>query len=315
MSDRELILTLGKVIVAAAWADCEITNDEINSLKDLLYRLPHAGPARGLQITDREWATLEMYIASPVDAAERARLVEQLQQLLRRPADKELAMMALEEIVNADDGPSEEEQRVVNEIKAAIDTVDVSIFGQLGRLVGGAIQRRSDATVDAPNREEHFDDFIRNRVYYAVQQRLNMGTTQLNIPDADLRKLSLSGGLMARIAHVDRKITEGECDKIINALEEHWELSHESATFVGQVAVSAVSLDMDYFRMTREFFSVTGEAERLHLLDALFDVAAADDYVTNDEIEEIRRIADSLNMSRTQFIDAKVKIPRELRAS
>ena len=74
MSDKNLILTLAKVIVAAAWADGEMTLEEINSLKDLLFQLPHAG---GVQITGREWARLEMYIESPVGAAERARLVEQ----------------------------------------------------------------------------------------------------------------------------------------------------------------------------------------------------------------------------------------------
>jgi len=62
MSDKNLILTLAKVIIAAAWADGEMTLEEINSLKELLFRLPRAG---GVQITGREWAMLEMYIESP----------------------------------------------------------------------------------------------------------------------------------------------------------------------------------------------------------------------------------------------------------
>jgi uncharacterized membrane protein YebE (DUF533 family) len=53
MSDATFILTLGKVIIAAAWADGEVAHDEMNCLKDLLFRLPG--------LTGREWAMLEMY--------------------------------------------------------------------------------------------------------------------------------------------------------------------------------------------------------------------------------------------------------------
>ena len=48
MVDSNLILTLSKVIISTAWADGEVSHEEINSLKDLLFRLPN--------ITGREWA-------------------------------------------------------------------------------------------------------------------------------------------------------------------------------------------------------------------------------------------------------------------
>jgi tellurite resistance protein len=44
-------------------------------------------------------------------------------------------------------------------------------------------------------------------------------------------------------------------------------------------------------------------------------VADADGHVSHDEIEEIRRIAQSLNLTHKQFIGAKLKIPRERRAN
>ena len=172
MSDKNLILTLAKVIIAAAWADGEMTLEEINSLKELLFRLPRAG---GVQITGREWARLEMYIESPVGAAERARLVELLQAALRTPKDRALALSALEDLIQANGVVTDEEQAVVEEIKAAIEAVDLGMIGQLGRLIRGTAQRRSQAVADAPNREEYFEDFIKNKVYYAVQQRLNLG--------------------------------------------------------------------------------------------------------------------------------------------
>jgi uncharacterized tellurite resistance protein B-like protein len=312
MSDKNLILTLAKVIIAAAWADGEMTLEEINSLKDLLFRLPHAG---GTQLTGREWARLEMYIESPVGAAERARLLEQLQAALRRPKDRALALSALEDLIQADGVVTDEERAVVEEIKSAIEAVDLGMIGQLGRLMRGTVQRRSQAVANAPNREEYFEDFIKNKVYYAVQQRLNLGEVKLDIPEADLRKLSLAGGLMARVAHVDREVTEGEFDTMVNALQGGWDITREAAAFVAEVAVSAVSADLDYFRLTRQFSTSTTEDERIRFLDVLFAVADADGRVSYDEIEEIRRIAKSLNLTHKQFIGAKLTIPRERRAN
>ena len=40
MRDEHLILTLAKVVLAAAWADGELTHEEINSMKDVLFRMP-----------------------------------------------------------------------------------------------------------------------------------------------------------------------------------------------------------------------------------------------------------------------------------
>ena len=120
---------------------------------------------------------------------------------------------------------------------------------------------------------------------------------------------------MARVAHVDREVTEDEFDRMVHALQSGWDITPEAAAFVAEVAVSAVSADLDYFRLTRQFSTSTTEVERVRFLDVLFAVADADGRVSHDEIEEIRRIARSLNLTHKQFIDAKLKIPRERRAN
>ena len=137
MSDKNLILTLAKVIIAAAWADGEMALEEINSLKDLLFQLPYSGFKTGSRTTAREWATLEIYIESPVDAAERARLVEALQAALQTPEDKALALSALENLIRADGVVTKEEQRVAKEIGAAIEAVGVGTLA-VGALDPGA---------------------------------------------------------------------------------------------------------------------------------------------------------------------------------
>jgi uncharacterized tellurite resistance protein B-like protein len=307
MSDKDLIMSLAKVIIAAAWADGEITHEETNGLKDLLFWVPHAGYKQGLQITGRDWATLEMYLQSPVRDEERARLLADLQAALRKPQDRELVLSTLDELVRADGVVTDEEVAVLEEIRSAIDTWGVGIITQLARLIQGPIQRRSQAVANAPNRERYLEDFIHNRVYYVVQQRLSLGDDDPDISDADLRKLSLAGGLMARVANVNQEITEDEFDAMARALGAGWDISPQAAAIVAEVAVSEIGAELDYFRLTREFFTSTTGKERLGFLDVLFAVAEADGEISHYEIEEIRRIALSLNLTHQQFIDAKLK--------
>lgn len=298
MANRNLVLTLGKVIVAAAWADGEITTAEINSLKDLLFRLPRNSDKPNQRLTELEWAQLEIYIDSPVEAAERARLIEELKQAVRTSRDKELAVSTLDSVIEADGVVSKTEKDVLAEVEAALDDADTGLFGQLAKLVNGAVTRRSEALANAPNREAYFDDFIKNKVFFALKQRLEAEGKTVDIPDDDLRKLSLAGGLMARVAYVDKRVTVGEYSSIVNELQDKWDIAREAAMLVAEVAVSEVSNKLDHFRLSREFSAVTTIDERVAFVDILYEIAEADGETSLDELNEINEIAHSLYVTQ-----------------
>ena len=307
MSNKDLIMTLGKVIIAAAWADGKITIEEVNCLKDLLFQMPHIGSNEEMQMTAQEWARLEIYIDAPVDEAERARLIEDLRLTLHKPDDKALVLSTLDAMIRADGVVTDEELAVVEQIKQALEHVDLSLIGQLGRLIKGPIQRRSEAVAQAPNREAHFEDYIKNKIYYKVRQRLNLDEARFNVSETDLRKLSLAGGLMAQVAHVDQIVTEDEFTAMVQALQVGWDIPQEKATLVAEIAVSEAGPELDYYRLIREFFSSTTPNERTDFLDTLFAVAAADGQISAQESREIRYITRDLGLSQAQFVEAKTK--------
>ena len=103
-------------------------------------------------------------------------------------------------------------------------------------------------------------------------------------------------------------VIEKELDTITSILQTGWELSREAATFVGEVAMSESIKNFDYLRMTREFLEITTPAERANLLDVLFSVAYVDGKVSNDELKEIRSIADYLLLSDNRVNDAYSRI-------
>jgi len=308
MSDKQFVMTLAKVIIAAAWADGEITNEEVNSLKDLIFHLRQSGFDDVNQLNAQEWARLEMYIETPVDETERARLVVDLQNALQSQQQKEMAHQTLRRVMEADGVVSDSEQEVLAEIDKAIDSVGIGFLGDLERLVGGAVNKRSRAVAGAPNRELYFDDFIQNKVFYSLTQRLQIDKSDLKIPEDELRTLSLVGGLMARVAYVDREVTETEFNGMVKAIGDIWEVSAQLATFVAEVAVSAVDETYDTFRMMRELTESTSERERRKFLDVLFAVANADGQISYDETEEIRKMSRGINLTHKDFIDSKLRI-------
>lgn len=306
MSNPRLIKALAKVMIAAAWSDGSVSHEEINSLKDLLFRLP--------DMSEREWAELEIYVDSPVAPEERARLIGDLQNTVTSSRDRALAVSALEDMIQADGALSAEERQVLEEVRIALEHVDVGLFGQMSRLVRSPVERRSAAAAAAPNREIYLEDFIRNKIYYKLRQHLKEENLKLDLPEPELKRLSMAGGLMARVAYIDREVSPEEFEKIATAVEIHYGVDRDAAVFVAEVAVSTISKDLDYYRLTRQFFEATSEEERVRFLETLFAVAASDGLVSHEEMEEIRTIASVLKLTHQQYITAKLSIPREQRA-
>ena len=300
--NRKLMGTLAKVIAAVGWADKRLTSDEIENLKDLLFQFQRS------IIDPREDAMFEMYIKSPVDVAERERLVAELRETVWSEEDKSYIQSALKRMVQADGQVTDEEQEVLDQIQSSIESVDTGLFGDLRRLVRGALRRRSQAMRNAPNREKYFEDFLKNKVYYEIRRRLDLIQSDIMIPDQDLRKLSLVGAMMAYVARVDQIILQEEIENITSILETAWGLSREAAAFVMQCAIADVSRDFDYLRLTREFTELTSAAERNRLLELLFTVANADGQVSNEELQEIKYLADYFLLSSDRVNQALLKV-------
>lgn len=339
--DKYLLETLGKVMVAAAWADKEMAPEEINSLKDLLFRFQRTVLMPDFRLGDELWALLsgfhiekhndagigiparemakfEMYTESPVDAAERAWLINQLCEAIRTDQDKIFTISTLKEMVQADGSLTDEEQAILDEIQARIESIDTGIFASLSRFLQRALQRRVETMSAAPNREKYFEEFLRNKVYYEMRRRMDFNGSAFEISDDYLRKLGTIGGMMARVAQVDHVVLEQEMDKMtaivetgwgsMSILETGWGLSRQAAAFVMDVAISEVSKNFDYLRMSRDFFEISTPTERANLLELLFAVANADGQISQDEYNEIRIIADYLLLSSNRVNEAYSRI-------
>lgn len=308
MSDTDLILRLAKVIIAAAWADGQVSDEEMNELKRLLLRLRQTSSGRGVELSGRQWAELQMYMELPVDEGERGRLVQDLSQALRSGDERRFVVQALRDLTAADGQVSQQETAAVAEIEAALQEATGGHFGRLRRVFGGPIQSVPPAVGDVPNREHFFDDFLRNKVYYNLAYRLRMGDLQLSLSENEQRKLGLAGGLMARVAHIDGDVSDEEIANMRRAIQRHWSLPDDAAAFVVATALATVDQTYDTVRMMGELAGSSTEAERRQFLAVLFALASADGEIDLVEHEEIRFIARGIDLDHEAFITAKLQV-------
>jgi uncharacterized tellurite resistance protein B-like protein len=114
--------------------------------------------------------------------------------------------------------------------------------------------------------------------------------------------------ILSRVARADMNISEAETRKMEQLVIALSGLSEEQAVLVVQIAKTQATLfgGTENFLVTDEFREMATQPEKLSLLNCLFAVAAADDSISGVEEREIRLIANELQLTHSDFIDARL---------
>lgn len=303
MPGREFIMDLAKLLIAAAWADGELQNEEINALKDLLFNLE--------DVTGEEWAHLEIYMDSPVSLEEKVNLLWTVLEQIKSEEDKELVVGTLEKLFQADGVITDEEKAFLEEIKKSVSDISTGTLSRLSKMIKATVTGRSQTYRAGTQRESQIDDYIENNVYYQLKSESEKKGIKIELPEQKVRQLCLAAGLLARISAVDSDISDQEKRTIKDVLSTQWHLSEQEAEIVTQISCDRTLQGLDYFRLTRGFFDCTTLEERRDFIKCLFKIANASNKTSYDETEEIRKISNSLKLTHKDFIEAKLTIPDE----
>ncbi len=303
MANKELILDLGKLMIGAAWAGGQLQFEEINALKELLFQLP--------EISGEEWMHLEMYMIAPVSDQERQELLERVLGNIRSSADKTFVLETLEKLIAADGVLTNSERSFLETIRGDIDRKWPSLLSHFTGPIRHALRKRVSHYQGNLSREDRLEDYIKNTVYFQlVSEMKNQGKT-INLPEPQIKKICLAAGLMARVAWVDHEFCDREIATIAHTLQQQWGLSEEEAIIVTNLSHTGIMKGLDLTRLTTGFCELASIDERKVFLQCLFTIANAAENTSSQEIEEIRAIAKGLNLPHSEFIKAKLTIPRE----
>lgn len=303
MSKDIFTMDLSKLLIAAAWVDGKLQNEEINSLKDLIFSLEG--------INAEQWAELEIYIDSPVTSQERDELLKKVLGQIKTEQDKVFIIDTLEKLVQADGIVGDKEAKVMSELKEEIVSVKTGVLATISQIIKGAINKRSDQYLSSTQRETMIDDFIKNTIYYQLVSDAKKKGLEINLDDQKIRKLCFAGGLMAKVAAVDSEISDEEKKAMKKYLSGLWGLSEIEAELVAEISCQRILKGLDYYRLTRGFCECTNYDERRIFLACLFQIANACKKTSFDETEEIRTISQSLKLTHKDFIAAKLTISDE----
>jgi uncharacterized tellurite resistance protein B-like protein len=219
-------MDLAKLVIAAAWIDGELQNEEINALKDLLFNLE--------DVTGDEWSHLEIYMDSPVSTEEKVNLLRLVMEQIKSEEDKELVVSTLENLVQADGVVTEEEIALLEEVKEGISDLDVGLLARVSKMIKSAVTGRDQNYKAAAQRESQVNDYIENNVYYQLKAESEKKGIKFDLPSEQVKKLCLAAGLLARISAVDSDISEAEIKIIKDVLSTQWNLSEQQAQIVTQ---------------------------------------------------------------------------------
>lgn len=305
MADKRFILELGKLLIATAWADGTLSTMEINGLKELLFQLP--------DISGEEWMELELYMASPVGESERQRLLDRVLGRMGSAEDKALALETLGKLMPPGASESDQQTEVVQQLRDDLEKGSGGFLDHLRRPFRRMLNLRGQHYSDEHDRESRLEDFIKNTIYFQVTMELRDRGITFDLPDIDIRKLCLAAGLMARVAGVDHVVSSEETTVMSKVLQRHWTLTEDQAQLVAEISHHRIFRGLDSVRLVKRFKELTTRTERKEFLDCLFEVANAADQTSFEEIEEIRSLAQGMDLSHQDFLDAKLAIPREER--
>ncbi len=279
-------LALLKVLITAAWADSELSQSEVNYIKEL---------ARHFNLNDDEWFHLQPYLEDPVSEEEQEAVVHDLLDRIGSSAEREAVIGHIRNIIEADNRISEEEKQLLARYEEVLS--EPSSMGlMLSRVKGllGQTPRRSRVDID---------EFVRNKILFKLRRRA--GDTQIT---PEMHRLALLGGLMGIVAHADHDIDERELAEIQRQLSVWGSFDEDALALLIAIIREESVRGLDRHRLIAEYSGDANLEDRVALLDMLFAVAAADGALTHVELEELRAISSALHLSHRQYVGAKLRV-------
>lgn len=281
-------LALLKVLITTAWADSELSQAELNYIKEL---------ARRFDLDDSDWFELQPYIEDPVSREEQMAVIQDLLSRIGSSSERQAVIQHIEGIIHADDRVTEEERELLERYETVLKQPS-----SVGLMHSGL---KNMFKLPPPKSQVDVDEFLRNKILFKLRRRAG---DDLITPE--MHRLALLGGLMGVVAHADHDINERELAEIRRRLSERGNFDDTALDLLLTIIHEESVRGLDRYRMINEYAGDSSLEERVELLDLLFAVASADGGLPHAELEELRAVSSALHLSHKQYINAKVRAKR-----
>ena len=121
------------------------------------------------------------------------------------------------------------------------------------------------------------------------------------------RFLAAFAYLLGRVARADLRVSDEETRMMERLVMDRGKLPEDQAMIVVHMAKRQNLLfgGTENFIVTREFKEISTREHKLHLLECLFAVSAADESISTIEANEIRQIAEELKIDPEEYVQLR----------
>lgn len=128
---------------------------------------------------------------------------------------------------------------------------------------------------------------------------------QPQVSQADLQLASAA--LLVEAIRADGKLGETEITQLLATLKQRWHLDEEATLALHTQAHSQAEAANDLYQFTRLLRDHWEQPERIRLIANMWQLAFSDGHLAAEEEALIRKVADLLYVSHSDFIRAKIK--------
>lgn len=303
---QTLAFKLGKLMIAIGWADGNLDHDEINAMKNMLFRLK--------DLNTEDWAQLEILMEQPTPKEDREKFLEDVLTSIHSTDDKKFVLENLRELIAADGTVKPEEKSLVLEIEKAVNGKLTGISGLLESFTRNVIVKSVALIRYEKQQDRDLEDYLENKILYDIKKKFP--GQEIAFSPRELKKWSAGAGLLGRVAITDGEFDEKEKKVLVSILESAWGLKPEIAGVISEIVKKRVEDGHNdihkkphYEHLARLFYEETEYAERIRFIELLFQIANASQKTSFEEIETIRGISIDLKVGHSDFIKAKLTIP------
>jgi uncharacterized tellurite resistance protein B-like protein len=139
-------------------------------------------------------------------------------------------------------------------------------------------------------------EFVEKRIMLPAEQGHNDGEHALRLATA---------ALLVEMTRQDDTVEEAEKQAVARALRDKFNLSEQEVAELYALAEAEVKQAIDYYQFTSLLKERFTPAQKEKVVEMLWQVAGADGNIDKYEEHMVRRIAELLYLSQTEFIRAK----------
>ncbi len=134
----------------------------------------------------------------------------------------------------------------------------------------------------------------------------NMGAQ--GAPPADRHSIELAtAALLVEVVRSDAGISASEQQAVLRAVREKFGLSEEEAQTIFKLAEEEVRTASDYYQFTSLINRRFDQQQKQYVIELMWSVAYADAKLAAHENHLLRRIAELLHVTHTDYIAAKMR--------